>query len=179
MLKFRELYNKNLISEMKKKFHYHNDLQVPKIVKVTLNMGVGDAAADSKHIETAVNDLALISGQKPVKRAAKKSVASFKLREGQHIGCSVTLRGARMYEFLERLVVVALPRSKDFRGFSAKSFDGRGNFSLGLKEHTVFPEIAYDNIDKVRGLDINIVTTANTNEEAKELLKGFHFPFIN
>ncbi len=178
MLRFKELYTKDVVPALKGKFNYTNLLQIPKLLKITLNMGVGEAAADSKHIEAAFNDLTLISGQKPVKKAAKKSVAAYKLREGQYIGCSVTLRGDRMYEFLERLVFVALPRSREFRGLSPKSFDGRGNFSLGIKEHTVFPEIIYDKIDKVRGLDINIVTSANSNEEALELLKGFHLPFI-
>ncbi len=176
---FQALYEDKIRKELQTKFKYTNAMQLPKIEKICLNMGVGrDAVADSKTIDAAVNELTLIAGQKPVVTKARKSISTFKLREGMPIGCSVTLRGARMYEFLQRLVYIALPRVRDFRGVSAKGFDGRGNYSLGLKEQLVFPEIDYDKISKVRGLDITIVTTADTNEEAKALLAAFHMPFI-
>jgi len=162
---------------LKEKFGYENVMQVPRIQKVTLNMGVGDAVADKKVMEHAVGDMTLISGQKPDVRIARKSIAGFKIRDGMPIGCKVTLRRKRMYEFLERLVSVAIPRTRDFRGLNAKSFDGRGNFSMGVTEQIIFAEIDYDKIDKIRGLDICITTSANTNEEALALLRGFNFPF--
>jgi large subunit ribosomal protein L5 len=166
-----------LRAQLTEEFGYSNPMQVPKIEKIVINMGVGEAIADSKKIGSALAELAAISGQKPVIAKARKSVANFKLREGMPIGCKVTLRRAHMYEFLDRLVTVALPRVRDFRGLSDKSFDGRGNYSLGLKEQIVFPEIDYDQIDTVRGMDITIVTTAKTDEEARALLRGFDFPF--
>ena len=162
---------------LKEKFGYENVMQVPRIQKITLNMGVGDAVADKKVMEHAVGDMTLISGQKPDVRIAKKSIAGFKIRDGMPIGCKVTLRRKRMYEFLERLVSIAIPRTRDFRGLNAKSFDGRGNFSMGVTEQIIFAEIDYDKIDKIRGLDICITTSANTNEEALALLRGFNFPF--
>lgn len=161
------------------KYSYVNKHQIPSIKKIVLNMGVGKAVADSKVITNAVGDLTLISGQKPIVIEAKKSIASYKLREGMKIGCKVTLRRDRMYDFLERLVYVALPRVKEFRGFNKKSFDGRGNFTFGVKEQIVFPEIDYDKIDTIRGMDITIVTSANNDDEAKSLLSGFNLPFIN
>lgn len=179
MLRFEELYKTKIRQDLQKKFNYANLMQIPKIEKICINMGVGDAVADSKVIAAAVNDLTLISGQKPVITVAKKSIASFKLREGMPIGCKVTLRRKRMYEFMERLVFIALPRVRDFRGLSSKSFDSAGNFSLGLKDQLVFPEINFDKIDKVRGLDITIVTTAKNNEEAKALLSSFQMPFVS
>ncbi|MFK7973351.1 MAG: 50S ribosomal protein L5 [Rickettsiaceae bacterium] len=179
LLKFQELYSKDIVKNLQNKFKYANKHQMPKLSKVVINMGVGDAVADSKVINRAIGDLTAISGQKPYTTYAKKSIAGFKLREGMKLGCKVTLRKARMYEFLERLVLVALPRVKDFRGLSVKSFDGSGNITFGIKEQIVFPEINYDKIDKIRGMDITIVTTANTAEEAKELLTGFNIPFYN
>lgn len=163
----------------KKKFSYKNKHEIPQIKKIVINMGVGEATADSKVINNAVNDLTLISGQKPVVTLARKSIATFKLRENMKIGCKVTLRKDRMYDFLERLVIVALPRVKEFRGFSYKSFDGKGNFTFGLKEQIVFPEINYDKIDTIRGMDITIVTSAKTDQESKFLLSGFNLPFYN
>ena len=168
MLRFKELYNKNLKTDLKKRFNYSNPFQVPKLLKIALNIGVGEAALDSKVINHAVGDLTLIAGQKALITKAKKSISSFKLRQHMPIGCKVTLRKDRMYDFLERLVLVALPRMRDFRGFTIKNFDGRGNFSLGVKEQILFPEINYDKIDKIRGLNITIVTSAKTDEEAKE-----------
>ena len=159
------------------KFGYENVMQVPRIQKITLNMGVGDAVADKKVMEHAVSDMTLISGQKPDVRLARKSIAAFKIRDAMPIGCKVTLRRKRMYEFLERLVSIAIPRTRDFRGLNAKSFDGRGNFSMGVTEQIIFAEIDYDKIDKIRGMDICITTSANTNEEALALLRGFNFPF--
>lgn len=179
LLRFKELYNKEIVLGLQKKFAYKNKHQMPKIEKIVINMGVGEAVADSKVINNAINDLTLISGQKPLTIDAKKSIATFKLREGMKIGCKVTLRKDRMYDFLERLVIVALPRIKEFRGFSSKSFDGRGNFTFGVKEQIVFPEINYDKIDVIRGMDITIVTSAKTNEEGKFLLSGFNLPFYN
>ena len=179
LTRYKELYNNTIRSAMQKEFGYENVHQIPAIEKIVLNMGVGEAVADSKVIANAVNDLTMISGQKPVVTKAKRSVASYKLREGMDIGCKVTLRGDRMYEFLERLVIMALPRVKDFRGFSKKSFDGRGNFTFGVKEQIVFSEINYDKIDAVRGLDITIVTSASNNNEAKSLLQAFNLPFYN
>jgi large subunit ribosomal protein L5 len=162
-----------------KEFSYENVMQVPKIEKIVINMGVGEATADSKKINVAVEELTAIAGQKPVVTKARKSIAVYKLREGMSIGTKVTLRRDRMYEFLDRLITIALPRVRDFRGVNGKSFDGRGNYALGLKEQLVFPEIDYDKVDKVRGMDIIIVTTAKTDAEAKALLKGFQMPFVN
>ena len=160
------------------KFGYKNVIQVPKLVKVVINMGVGEAVRDSKKIENATRELAAITGQKPVVSRAKKANAAFKLREGMAIGCKVTLRREQMYEFLDRLVNVALPRVRDFRGLNGKSFDGRGNFAMGIKEQIVFPEIDYDQVDEVRGMDIIVVTSARSDDEARELLTGFEFPFV-
>ena len=161
------------------KFGYKNILEVPRVQKVIINMGVGSAVRDSKKIEHAVNDMMAISGQKPVVTRAKKANAAFKLREGMAIGCKVTLRSERMYEFLDRLVTVALPRVRDFRGLNGKSFDGNGNYAMGVKEQIVFPEIEYDKVDEVRGMDIIVVTSAKSDDEARELLRGFQFPFAN
>ena len=177
--RFKERYEKELKPAMKKSQGYKNDLEIPRLEKIVINMGVGDAVNDRKAVEAAANDLALIAGQKPVITKAKKSNASFKVREGMAIGCKVTLRRERMYEFLDRLVTIALPRVRDFRGINGKSFDKRGNYAFGIKEHIVFPEINYDNVDKIRGMDIIICTTAKTDEEAKELLRGFELPFKN
>ncbi len=177
--RFKELYKNEIISSLKKEFEYKNVHEIPKILKVVINMGVSEAVSDSKIINNAVNDLAAISGQKPIITFAKKSIAAFKLREGMKLGCKVTLRKDRAYEFLERLLIVALPRVKEFKGFSVKSFDGRGNFTFGIKEQIVFPEINYDKIDKIRGMDITIVTSAKTDKEAKSLLSGFQLPFYN
>jgi len=170
-------YQSTIAPALKEKFGYTNPMQIPKIEKITLNMGVGDAVADKKVMEHAANDLMLIAGQKPEVRNARKSIAAFKIRDGMPIGCKVTLRRKRMYDFLERLVSIAIPRTRDFRGLSPKSFDGRGNYSMGVTEQIIFPEIDYDKIDKIRGLNISITTSANTNEEALELLRGFNFPF--
>jgi len=174
---FYNLYKDTMRAELQQRFGYKNTMQVPAINKVVLNMGVGEAASNAKLIDHAVSDLRLIAGQQPVITRAKKSIAGFKLREGVPVGTKVTLRGQRMYEFLERLVTTALPRVRDFRGLSPKGFDGRGNYSFGLKEQIVFPEIDYDKIDKVRGMDICVTTTAKTDEEAEFLLKLFNFPF--
>lgn len=165
------------MDEMKKKFEYKNVMEIPKLDKIVINMGVGEAKENHKVLETAVKDLETISGQKAVVTRAKHSVANFKLREGQPIGCKVTLRGEKMYEFLDRLVNLALPRVRDFRGVNPNAFDGRGNYALGIKEQIIFPEIEYDKVDKVRGMDIIFVTTANTDEEARELLAQFNMPF--
>ena len=173
----KEQYIKEIVPSLKKKFGYKSTMQVPKLEKIVLNMCVGDGAHDSKYIDAAVKELEVIAGQKPVVTKAKKSIAGFKIREGQTIGCKVTLRGDNMYIFLEKLVKVALPRVRDFRGISKHSFDGRGNYTLGIKEQLVFPEVNYDNVIKVRGLDIVIVTTAKSNDEALELLKEFGLPF--
>ena len=170
-------YREHIREAMVKKFGYKNPMQVPRLDKIVINMGVGEAVQDSKKIASVLNDLALIAGQKPVATVAKKSIAGFKLREGMKIGAKVTLRRERMYEFLDRLVNIALPRVRDFRGLKAKSFDGRGNYALGLKEHIVFPEIEYDKIDQIWGMDIVVCTTAKTNDEAKALLAEFDFPF--
>ncbi len=175
--RLREHYESVVKSALKEEFGYTNMMQVPGLDKIVVNMGVGEAALDSKKIGPAVGELTAITGQKPVVTKAKRSVANFKLREGMTIGCKVTLRKDRMYEFLDRLISIALPRVRDFRGVPASSFDGRGNYSLGLKEQIVFPEIDYDKIDQVRGMDITIVTTARTDEEAQALLKGFDMPF--
>ncbi len=176
MAKFKELYVNEIQAKLKDSFGYSSVMAVPRITKITLNMGVGEAAADKKAIEGALNDLTLISGQKPIVTKARKSVAGFKIRQGWPIGAKVTLRGERMYEFLERLVSISIPRIRDFRGLSPKAFDGRGNYSMGVKEQIVFPEIDYDKIDKIRGLDITITTTANTDEEGRALLEAFNFP---
>ena len=178
MARLHEQYEKNIKSTLVKEFNYKNEMMVPKLEKIVLNMGLGDAINDRKVVEKAVEELTAISGQKAVATIAKKSIAGFKLREEMAIGAKVTLRGSRMYEFLDRLVNIAMPRIRDFRGISAKSFDGRGNYAMGIKEHIIFPEIDYDKVDKMRGMDIVFVTTANTNEEAKELLTGFNMPFI-
>ena len=170
-------YEGRIVKAMTDKFGYKNALEVPRLDKVTLNMGVGEASQDKKKVQVAAEEMALIAGQKPVITIAKKSIAQFKLREGMPIGCKVTLRRERMYEFVDRLVTVAMPRIRDFRGLNPRSFDGRGNYAMGLKEQIVFPEISYDRIDKVRGLDIIVTTTAKTDEEARELLRLFGFPF--
>lgn len=177
MSRMKEFYNEEIIDAMMKKFGYKNSMEVPKIEKIVLNMGVGEAKDNAKVLENAVGDMELITGQKAVVIKAKKSVAAFKLREGMPIGCKTTLRGQRMYEFLDRLVNLALPRVRDFQGVSATAFDGRGNYALGIKEQIIFPEIQYDKIDKVRGMDVIIVTTAKTDEEAHELLRLFGMPF--
>jgi large subunit ribosomal protein L5 len=170
-------FDERIAPAMMEKFGYKNRMEIPRIEKVVLNMGVGEATQDKKKVELAAGEMELISGQKPVITKAKKSIAQFKLREGMPIGCKVTLRRDRMYEFLDRLVTVALPRVRDFRGLNPKSFDGRGNYAMGLKEQIVFPEINYDQIEKVRGMDIIVTTTAGTDEEARELLRLFNFPF--
>ena len=177
MSRLKDIYNEQIIDAMVEKFGYKNKLQAPKIEKIVINMGVGEAKDNAKVLENAIGDMEKISGQKPVVTRAKKSVAAFKLREGMPIGCKVTLRGEKMYEFLDRLVNLALPRVRDFRGVDATAFDGRGNYALGLKEQIIFPEIEYDKIDKVRGMDVIIVTTAHTDEEARELLTQFGMPF--
>ena len=176
MARFKENYYNVIRPKLMKDFGYKNVMQTPRLEKIVVNMGVGKAAQDSKKINTAVEELTLITGQKPVVTKARKSIATFKLRQGMPIGCKVTLRGNRMYEFLDRLVTIALPRVSDFRGISGKSFDGAGNYSFGLKEQIVFPEINYDKIDQIRGMDIIIVTSAKTNDEAKALLKAFDMP---
>jgi len=170
-------YHEKIRAKMKEQFGYTNEMQIPRITKVVLNMGVGEAVADSKKIKGAVGDMELIAGQKPIETKARNSIATFKLREGMTIGTKVTLRRNRMYEFIDRLTNVALPRVRDFRGLNGKSFDGNGNFAMGLKEHIVFPEIDYDKVDTIRGMDIVVCTTAKTNEEAKALLAEFDFPF--
>ncbi|WP_193368107.1 50S ribosomal protein L5 [Pelagibius marinus] len=175
--RLKEHYDTELKASMMEEFGYKNAMEVPRLEKIVINMGVGEAVADSKKIKSAVNEMALISGQQPVVTKAKKSVATFKLREGMPVGCKVTLRRERMYEFLDRLITIALPRVRDFRGVSGKSFDGRGNYAMGLKEQIVFPEIDYDSVDEIRGMDIIICTTAKTDKEAHALLKGFDMPF--
>lgn len=175
--RMRSLYDETIVKAMTEKFGYTNALQVPRIEKITLNMGVGDAVQDKKRVDTAAAEMELIAGQKPVITKAKKSIAGFKLREGMPIGCKVTLRRERMYEFLDRLITIAMPRIRDFRGVSAKSFDGRGNYAMGLKEQIIFPEINYDRIDQVRGMDVIVTTSARTDDEARELLRLFGFPF--
>ena len=177
--RYKEIYEKEIVPALQEKYGYKNVHEIPKLEKIVINMGVGQATQDRKHIENAANDMSRIAGQKPVINKAKQSNASFKIREGMGIGCKVTLRRERMYEFLDRLVTVALPRVRDFRGINGKSFDGRGNYAMGLKEQIIFPEIDYDKVDQMRGMDIVICTTAKTNEEAKELLKGFKMPFRN
>lgn len=177
MSTFKKLYNEEITDSLMKKFNYSSKMEIPKLEKIVINMGVGEAAHDSKFIEAAVKDLELIAGQKPVVTKARKSIAGFKLREGQVIGTKVTLRGENMYNFMEKLIKVALPRVRDFRGVSKNAFDGKGNYTLGIKEQIIFPEIEYDQVLKVRGMDIVFVTTAKTNEEAFELLNGFGMPF--
>lgn len=179
MSRFQEFYKDEVVGLLVKQFAYKSVMEVPRILKITLNMGVGEAVNDKKVIEHALGDLVKISGQKPVITKAKKAIAGFKIREGYPVGCMVTLRGGRMYEFLDRLVMVAFPRVRDFRGVSGKSFDGRGNYNIGIKEQIIFPEIEYDKIDALRGLNISVTTTAKTNEEAKALLAAFKFPFRN
>ena len=177
MSRLKDLYNDQIIENLTKKFGYKNVMQVPKLDKIVVNMGVGEAKENAKVLESAMNDMAIITGQKPVQTKAKNSVANFKIREGMPIGCKVTLRGDRMYEFLDRLVNLALPRVRDFRGVNPNAFDGRGNYALGIKEQLIFPEIEYDKVDKVRGMDIIFVTTAKTDEEGRELLRLFNMPF--
>ncbi|MFC6621117.1 50S ribosomal protein L5 [Novosphingobium panipatense] len=175
--RLRSKYDAEIVKAMTEKFGYKNAMEVPKIEKITLNMGVGEASQDKKKVQTAAAEMEAIAGQKPVITKARKSIAQFKLREGMPIGCKVTLRRERMYEFLDRLVTIAMPRIRDFRGLNPKSFDGRGNYAMGLKEQIIFPEISYDKIDKVRGMDIIVTTTAKTDDEARELLRLFGFPF--
>ena len=177
MAKLHDYYRDQVVNEIKNKFGYKSVMQVPRIEKITLNMGVGEALTDKKLLDNAVADLAAISGQKPLVTKARKSVAGFKIRQGYPIGCKVTLRGERMWEFFERLITIAVPRIRDFRGLSAKSFDGRGNYSMGVREQIIFPEIDYDKVDRVRGLDITITTTAKNDEEGQALLAAFNFPF--
>jgi len=177
MSRLQETYKKEVVPALVKRFNYTSVMQVPKVEKIVVNMGVGDAIANPKMLEDAVNELTLISGQRPVVTKAKKSIANFKLRDGMEIGCKVTLRKSRMYDFLDKLVSVALPRVRDFRGVSNESFDGRGNFTLGIREQIIFPEINYDKVNKVRGMDIIIVTSAKSNEEGRELLSGLGMPF--
>ena len=177
MANFEDLYNQVIKKSLEEKFGYTNPHEIPKLTKIVLNIGVGDAVADKKKLNNAVEELALIAGQKPVVTTARKSIATFKVREGMPIGCKVTLRSTRMYEFLERLINMALPRVRDFHGISGKNFDGRGNFAFGIKEQIIFPEINYDKVENVRGMDICICTTAKTDEEAKALLLGFNLPY--
>ena len=177
MNRLKEKYNKEIVASLKEKHGYKSLMEVPKLEKIVVNMGVGDSTSNSKLLEAAMKDLELITGQKPVATKAKKAIAGFKLREGQAIGCKVTLRGENMYNFLDKLISITLPRVRDFRGVSSKAFDGRGNYTLGLTEQLIFPEIVFDDVVKVRGMDIVIVTTAKTNEEAYDLLKGFGMPF--
>jgi large subunit ribosomal protein L5 len=177
--RFRQRYEKEIRKALLEKFGFKNEMQIPKLDKIVINMGVSEATTDRKAVESAAADLALIAGQKPVITKAKMSNASFKVREGMDLGCKVTLRGAHMYEFLDRLVTIALPRVRDFRGINGKSFDGRGNYAMGIKEHIIFPEIEYDKVDKIRGMDIIICTTSANDDEAKELLRGFEMPFKN
>ena len=177
MNRLRELYDNEITKEMTEKFGYKNPMMIPKLDKIVINMAIGEAKENSKILDKAMEELAVISGQQPVMTRAKKSIANFKLREGMPIGCKVTLRGTRMYDFLDRLVNLALPRVRDFRGVNPDSFDGRGNYAMGIKEQLIFPEIEYDKIDKVRGMDVIITTTAKTDEEARELLRLFNMPF--
>ncbi|ONG50605.1 50S ribosomal protein L5 [Pseudoroseomonas deserti] len=180
MPRLQQLYADVVRKKLQDEFSYGSPMELPKLSKIVINMGVGEAAGDQKKLEAALADLTMIAGQKPVKTLAKKAIAGFKIRQGQAIGCKVTLRRARMYEFLDRLVTIALPRMRDFRGIPGnRGFDGRGNYSLGLKEQIVFPEISYDKVDAIRGMDIVFVTTAKTDKEAKALLKGFDLPFVN
>ena len=175
--RLKAVYHSTIRAAMKEQFGYKNDMQIPKLDKIVLNMGVGEAVKDTKKVKTAAEELSAIAGQKAVITKAKKSIANFKLREGMSIGCKVTLRGERMWEFLERLICIAMPRIRDFRGVNGKSFDGRGNYSMGVREQSIFPEIDYDKVDRVRGLDITITTTAATDDEGRALLTAFNFPF--
>ncbi len=177
--RLQTLYREKVVPDLMKQFAYESSMRVPRIKKITLNMGVGEAVADKKNIDAAVADLTRIAGQKPVVTKARKAIANFKIRQGLAIGCMVTLRGQRMYEFLDRLITIAFPRMRDFRGVSGRAFDGRGNYSIGFKEQIIFPEIEYDKIDKIRGLDVSITTSAKSDEEAKALLAAFRFPFRN
>ena len=179
MARLQQIYRDKIAPELKEKFGYQSVMEVPRLTKITLNMGVGEAVADKKIMDNAVADLTKIAGQKPVVTKAKRAIAGFKIREGQPIGCMVTLRGVRMYEFLARFVTVALPRVRDFRGISGRAFDGRGNYNIGVKEQIIFPEIEYDKVDALRGLNISITTTAKTDDECKALLSAFKFPFKN
>lgn len=179
MARLQQLYHDEIVGKLTKQFGYKSAMEVPRITKITLNMGVGEALGDKKILENAVSDLAKISGQKPVITKARKSISNFKVRDGWPIGCKVTLRRERMFEFLDRLVNISIPRIRDFRGLNRKSFDGRGNYSLGVKEQIVFPEIDYDKIDALRGMDITITTSAKTDDEGRALLEAFHFPFKN
>jgi len=179
MSRLQQQYREKIAAELTQKFGYKSTMEVPRITKITLNMGVSEAVADKKVMDHAVSDLTKIAGQKPVVTKAKKAIAGFKIREQQAIGCMVTLRGVRMYEFLDRFVNISLPRVRDFRGISGRSFDGRGNYNIGVKEQIIFPEIEYDKVDALRGLNISITTTAKTDEEAKALLQAFRFPFKN
>lgn len=179
MARLKEFYRQDVVNQLMKQFNYKSVMQVPRIEKITLNMGVGEATADKKKMDFATSDMAKIAGQKPQIRHARKSVAGFKIRDGWAIGCRVTLRKDQMYEFLDRLISVAIPRIRDFRGLSPKSFDGRGNYNLGIQEQIIFPEIDYDKVDSLRGLDIAITTSANTDQEGKALLSAFNFPFKN
>jgi len=179
MARLQEYYKSEVIAQLSKQFGYKSIMEVPRITKITLNMGVGEAVGDKKVLDFAVGDMTKIAGQKPVVTKAKKSIAGFKIRDGYPIGCMVTLRGPRMFEFLDRLVTIAMPRIRDFRGIVAKGFDGRGNYNLGVKEQIIFPEIEYDKIDALRGMNISITTTAKTDEEARALLVAFKFPFKN
>ena len=179
MSRFHTLYNDVVVPELTKKFGYKTIMQVPRITKITLNMGVGEAVNDKKMVDNAVADMTKIAGQKPAVTRTRKAIANFKIRENMPIGCMVTLRGERMYDFLDRSITIAFPRVRDFRGVSGRAFDGRGNYNIGLKEQIIFPEIEYDKIDAIRGMNISITTTAKTDEEAKALLAGFHFPFRN
>lgn len=177
MAKLHDIYRQDVIKSLTEQFGYKTVMQVPRIEKITLNMGVGEAVADKKVLENAVKDMTAIAGQKPLITKVRKSVAGFKIREGYPIGCKVTLRGERMWEFLERLICIAMPRIRDFRGVSSKSFDGRGNYSMGVREQIIFPEIDFDKVDAIRGLDVTITTTAKTDDEARALLAAFNFPF--
>lgn len=179
MTRFHTLYRDTIVPELIKKFGYKTVMQVPRITKITLNMGVGEAVNDKKYVDNAVADMTKIAGQKPAITRTRKAIANFKIRENMPIGCMVTLRGERMYDFLDRLITIAFPRVRDFRGVSGRAFDGRGNYNIGLKEQIIFPEIEYDKIDALRGMNISITTTAKTDEEAKALLAAFHFPFRN
>jgi large subunit ribosomal protein L5 len=177
MARLQQVYKKKVVPKLLKEFAYKNVMQVPRVKKITLNMGVGEAVADKKQIENAVRDMTAIAGQKPVVTKARKSIAGFKIRDGWPIGCKVTLRGEHMWEFLDRLIAISIPRIRDFRGMNGRSFDGRGNYSMGVREQIMFPEIDYDKVDAIRGVDITITTSAETDEEGKALLKAFNFPF--
>ena len=179
MARLQQFYKDTVVADLQKQFGYKSVMEVPRITKITLNMGVGEAVADKKVLENAISDMQKIAGQKPVATKARKSIAGFKIRDGYPIGCMVTLRGPRMFEFLDRLVTIALPRVRDFRGISGKGFDGQGNYNMGVKEQIIFPEIEYDKIDALRGMNISVTTTAKTDAEAKALLSAFKFPFKN